>query len=343
MTESIEYMTVETEKPIKFSFRWVTGGGGLSLFSHKGRLDGEGLTLDRRLVGYQTMLGAKQVDDRLLVLVDPETAPDKLWKKAVDLGGAYVFAMSLSRKKAKALTLRINRKRSALDAEETLRELTLAGEPGAFRTEVCPNCQSTIDLSKLDETTYFYCPYCQNLYGRDHELVDDGEKHKTCEECGMFDRVKTYTEFYFYFLVVFGGISYKRRHMCANCAGRMFWKMLLLNLIFVVGIIPSFYVLIKSMTGRDQRMKDLTRANRLAMKGRYPEAAPLYQEIHVAVPNHPGVLLNEAIGAMNLGDMDQTASLLERSMQSCANYQPTIDLIGELQAVAETEFAEGTE
>ena len=147
----------------------------------------------------------------------------------------------------------------------------------------------------------------------------------------MFDRVRGYTEFYFYFLVIAYGFSMKRRHVCDNCADSIFRKTLLLNLIFILGVPSSIYLKLKSLSGREPLLRELAKANALARKGRFKEAAPIFKRLQSKYPDHPGLLLDEGLGYLQGKNYNSAFEQFKRALSACNNYLPVLQLIQRIQ------------
>jgi DNA-directed RNA polymerase subunit RPC12/RpoP len=152
--------------------------------------------------------------------------------KACQEGG--VLALEVQGVQARDLERTIDRRASALAAQRHKRELAAAGDENRYRVMTCPHCQATIDLSDFERTRYVYCRYCGSILDRGGGIVSSGDAYHVCSECQMFGRVRGYTVFYFYFLLVVYGFSYGRRYLCDTCAVRTAQRALLLNLIFLL-------------------------------------------------------------------------------------------------------------
>jgi tetratricopeptide (TPR) repeat protein len=185
----------------------------------------------------------------------------------------------------------------------------------------------------MPSTPYVYCRYCETVFAakKGKEIITRGSTYHECDECGMFGRIRGYTEFYFYFLLVAYGFSYKERYLCDSCAHRMFVKTLLTNLIFILGVPSSIYAKLKSLTGREAGLKKLGRASALSRAGKYQQAAPIYQQIYQKHPEHPGLRMNEGIGHLRGNDVQGAMRCFEQSLKACGNYLPVIRLIRQMQ------------
>jgi hypothetical protein len=155
----------------------------------------------------------------------------------------------------------------------------------------------------------------------------------------MYDRVRGYTIFNFYFLLVVYGYSVKRRFVCDTCATRLAQRALLVNLLFLLGVPSAVYMWIKSQTGREPYFQDLAKANKLALKGRYQEADEIYDRLFSQYPDHPGLLMNKGLGHLHGKDGSGGMGFLGRSLRACANYLPSMQLIRRIQQSAQVNGA----
>ncbi len=325
-------MQQQGEMIIKFRFMKngaVTFGGG------KATLAEDGIAFKEFVLPYEHIANTETRDrNMVLVLSDTSAVQGKALKYLDD----DCLVVAISSPKTDLVEAAIDRRASAAEAEQNRMRLEMEGRAELYRESVCPHCQATIDLSELDHTPYIYCRFCHSLYQEGGAKADDD--YRTCDECAMYDRVKGYTEFYFYFLLVVYGWSHKRRHMCDTCAGRVFIKNLLLNLLFIIGIPFAIAIKIKSLSGRNPELNDLAEANRLARKGRIMEANQLYEKLLARHRGHPGILMNQAIGYLNADRADLAVENLERAIDGCANYMPVFQLIAALQDETEPQLTE---
>lgn len=325
---------MQIPQELKFKFRFVKGGQQTGILSKKGLATQTELTLGGDHVRYSDIVDTTTRDKRLVIVLRPGGDYGPVISKGESEGGIIV----LETYKVKALEL--ERFVDRLSAEKLLQQrksdLAAEGKGHLYRESSCPHCQARIDLSELDKSTYTYCRFCETVFREGADTVTKGDTYRVCDECDMFDRVRGYTEFYFYFLLVVYGFSYKRRHLCDNCASSLFWKVLLINMIFVLGVPSAIWLKIKSMSGRDPALGELAGANKLALKGKMGEAEPVFHRLYQQYPDHPGLLYNQAIGHLTGGeDIDSAMGYFDRSLTSCANYFPTIQFLARLQAVAE--------
>jgi hypothetical protein len=312
-----------------FKFQWCVGGAPTGIFRVKASIVDDALVLGGSRIPWAAVVDTTTRDERLLLVIDPQAATlDEGGRRSLSEGCAWVIAPS----GVKALDLEraIDRKASRAEIERTKKKLEAEGRLSEFRTITCPRCDSIVNLSAFSETRHVFCRFCDTLFvGRTRNVVTD-HNHRICSECNLFDHVQSYTEFYFYFLLVVYGFSYKRRHLCAGCAGRLFWKVLLINTIFVLGIPPAVWMKVKSMSGKTPTMKLLAAANVKNRKGDVAGADALYAQVFKAMPDHPGVLLNQAQAHFISGDADGGARALRKSLDSCSNYHPSLGVVAAL-------------
>ena len=315
---------------IKFKFRFYKDGKAQSTFRLHGVVNEDGLHLNDIAIPYENILGTKRSDSFVIIALSSGTDSAILdaLRKALNDGNTLVIGVD--KKQVDPLFRRINLMSSGVRAEMKRDALAAAGKGELFRAKSCPHCGAIIDLSELNATRYVYCQYCESVFNEAGEIATIGDEYRVCPECGFFDRVKSYTEFYFIFLIWFYYFTSKRRHLCRNCAKRVVLKMFFVNTLGILGWIPTLVMAYKSMTGVDPALQPLSRANRLAKKKRFRQAIPLYEAMADRFPEHPGLIYNE-MRAFFIGDEPEAAvATAVRCIASCANYLPAIELIGPL-------------
>ncbi|MEW6737093.1 MAG: hypothetical protein AB1489_37750 [Acidobacteriota bacterium] len=321
--------------PIQFKFKYVRNNQASGVFSQKGLLDHQGLTLAQNTISYHNIAAVQILDNRLvLVLSDVRQLSDKAINLLINNN---ILVIEVYKTNTLELKVMINRVLSQKEAEAIRQQLISNDRSNFFAIVNCPQCQATIDQSERERTRYIYCRFCETIFQPGSPLITNGMNYRICGDCNMFDRISGYTEFYFYFLLVVYGFSYKRRHVCDNCANRIFWKTLFANLIFVLGVPFSIYVKIKSMIGRDANLQELAKANSLASKGKYQEAAVIYSRLQQNYPEHPGLLLSQGLGHLTGNDIQGAINCFNRSLKACNNYSPAVDLISRLQQAAKSQ------
>lgn len=317
-----------------FKFRFVRGSQTTGLFATQGQVQGDELCLGDDRLPMDQILRVEVRDNRLILVLDEGIhLTGKLATESVD---GRVLVIEIYKITPRVLEQHIERVCSASAAAAHRKALEAEGRGDEYRDVTCPDCQATVDLSGVPESPYVYCPYCDSIFHQGSmTLATSGERYRVCDECELFDRVRGYTEFYFYFLLIVYGFSYKRRYVCDNCAGRLFWRTFLWNFLFLLGIPSSIWIKIKSMTGRDPQLRDLARANALAQGGQVDAAEQVYQRMEGQLADHPGLKLNRCYAHMEGGDFEGAMVCLQESLDACPNYLPAISVAHRVeQAVA---------
>lgn len=318
----------EKTEELEFRFQYVDAAGNATGFRSKlGCVMPTGVDLKGVEIPHEAIFDTAARDSRLILVLDGAQVPEEILKRIVD---HQVLALQVSKAKPVDLKRRIDRITSIHRAKRNRDALVAEGKEDTFRCLACPECEATLDVSGLPDTRYVYCPYCESLAGHDGERVPSGQHYRLCEECSWFDRVQGYTEFYFYFLLVLYGFSYKRRHLCDTCVNRVFWKVLLLNLVFILGVPSAIWMKVKSKFGRVEGFESLARANALAKKGRAAEALQLYNSALERYPGHPGVLFSQASGELAAENLPGARDFLARALQECSNYIPAQGMLQSL-------------
>lgn len=312
-----------TSEIATFSFRYFLPGE--TIFGKRQGAIGRALTLDDTEVPWDQLIETLARGNRLVMVLGVGVTPGKrLGKYLLEGRTLAILPAGIS---AAQLKRAIDRRISLLEAEQRRAQLIADGQEHLIRSVVCPVCKATVDLSGLEPTRYAYCRFCESIFADAPQHVTDGRVYRTCEECGMFDRIQDYPEFYFYFLLVVYGFSYKERWLCDSCAHDLFFKTLLANFLFVVGIPVSVWVKVKSMRGRDAAFESLPDGNYLAKAGRYQDAIPVFRKLLHKYPDHPGILSNQALAQLRAGHEQAAGETLARAIGSCNSYLPALQLL----------------
>lgn len=320
-----------TSEITTFDFRYVRGGQATFGKRH-GAIGPAALTLDDTEIPYERLLDTTTRGERMIIGLGEGVAPGPRLAKFL-AEGRWVVIVPL-KLDPRQLERAIDRRASSHQAELRRQDLIARGMEHLVRTVTCPVCKATVDLSGLDPARYTYCPFCESVFSQDGRDLTDGRRYRTCDECGLFDRIQEYPEFYFYFLLVVVGFRFKRRFLCDTCAHRLFIKALAINFIFVLGVPTAVWVKIKSLRGREAAFATLAEGNALARRGRYQEAIPLFGQLLGSHPEHPAILMNQALGHLQGGDQAGAARTLSRAAAACNNYLPVLRLLQPRQQTA---------
>lgn len=317
---------------LTFRFQYVNHvGKSKGLWTGPGTLTEDVIQLENNSLSYEAIRQSTCRDRRLILTLNPQDVESSDIRKHLINNNGLI--LDITRAKATDLELFIDRISSRYLADRHRKELELAGKGREFRSVTCPHCDATVDVSLLNKTPYTYCRFCDTIFQENGNLQTVGRDYRLCDECGWFGRVQGYTEVYFYFLLIVYGFSWKRRHLCDNCVNYVFWKVLLKNLLFVLGIFPALWMKLRSLWGHGQQLQNLAKANALGKKGKNDQAEVIYAELHDHYPKHPGLLLNQGFGYLQSGDRQRAWHFLEATLRSCSNYGPAVRIMNRLQDV----------
>ncbi|HEY0736232.1 MAG TPA: hypothetical protein VGD69_15055 [Herpetosiphonaceae bacterium] len=315
---------------LDFKFRYVRNNQSQGIFASKGSLTTFGLTLKDQALAYDDILGTYSIGRRLVLMLSQTAQTSLTFPKG--MLEENVIVIDTKPAIVQTIKRRIDQITSRRSAERHHQRLLQEDSEYAFRTVDCGECGAVIDVSELERTAYVYCNYCEHLLDQQGQKVAPDAAYTTCPECSMFDRVKSYTEFYFYFLIFVYGFSSSQRRVCDRCAQDVFGKTFWLNLPFLLGLPWSIAIKVRSTTGRDVGLQALPKANKLARRGRYPEAVPLYAQMNARYPEHPGLLMNQGIGLLSSDNANGANEYFSRSLKACSNYAPVLRLLHQLAA-----------
>lgn len=309
-------MQVTAANPLEFKFQWLNEEGRpTGWLRKKGRFDGETLTLDDA-----------QIPSAVIVEVATRDACLAITALSGNGEPAALVLMASSEKVAEQLKMSLDVARSSVWADMHRKDLEEKGHGHTFRTEQCPQCQATVDLSAMPRTPQLYCPFCQSLstVGPAAEPVS-GEKHlRLCDECGMFSKPQRFTIFYFYFVLLFYGWWSKVTWRCPACMRGEAWKMLFGNLLFVLGVPVALVQLFRSYGGTDISgpFRGLDKGNIKARNGDSSGALAHYRAILDRVPQCAGLKYNLGLALLQEGDKGRAAEAFAVALDDCANYLP---------------------
>ncbi len=299
---------------LKFKFQYLDANGSPTGFlSKKGLLDGEHLTLDKTPIPLDAIIRATRRFNNLLV----EASTDQL--------EPAVIAIQISSGSVRKLHSSINQTASARQIKSRQQRLVELGKAHLFRQALCPQCNSTIDLSGFPETPQSHCPYCDVISTLRQDADPDELGHGLCDECNYFSAPREFTIFYFYFLLFLAGYRYQRVYRCTTCMKRSAWKMLWGNLIFILGVPTAVTQLLRAYFGGNRAntvYPNIDHANKLAQQGRYEQAMAAYEAILQQRPNAAGIWFNQGLAAIQAKQYEEAIARLTLALEDCGNYQP---------------------
>ncbi len=221
----------------------------------------------------------------------------------------------------------VNRSLSTRRVKERLAKMTPEEQKMFFEKMNCPHCDAVVDLTDMVKTPYIYCPYCESLFNKHGYLTSGGNQYKTCPQTGYFDRIDEHTDFKMYYLYKESGF-HSHTYYCSDALAEQFFKEnALKNLVFGVGAFVNLWEKIRASARRHPSFEFLTEGNVLAMAGKMQEADERYYKVLQQHPEHPGIYLNYALGYLHIGDEEKGLRYLRKSLDGCANYQPTKEVL----------------
>ena len=309
---------------ISFNFTFATGESEFTWSGYKGVVNDQEIALGETGFSLAAVAETMARPERLIIaLRDGAQIPQELMKRVED-GIIVLTIMSDDTVKIKRV---IDKHSSAISCREHRQQLEAQGQGASFRSHRCPTCDSTINLTGLPETAYFYCPFCESIYLAGGALVNKGEDYCVCDECELFGHVQEYKIFYFYFLLVIYGWRSQQKFLCDGCARGELLKTLLCNLLFILGVPVSLWGLMRSYMGQDPRFEQLLDGNDYAREGKADLAGNIYEQISGKNPIHPGLAMNKGLAHLHGNNVNGAIEAFSAALESCSNYVPAIRLL----------------
>lgn len=322
-----------TPSEISFKFQYVQQGYARGIFATKGLASDREILLGRETLSYDDIANVQVRDNRFIIGLSRTANPSP--QIAQHLVDGTFLVLQLYGVKAIDFQRFVNAIASRKRVENLRREAIQSGQASAFHAPTCPECGATIGLSGFERVSSIYCPYCETIFRDNLQTIARGENYGICDECQMFDRVGSYTEFYLSPV----SYSYKRHpHICDNCADSLFWRMLWPNLFLTLvvtgfaGLALAVLIKIRASTGRDPKLQDLAKANAFLKKRKREKATPIYTQLYEQYPEHPGLLMNEGIASWHKNDDRKANDYFQRSRRACPNYIPVLRWIQQLES-----------
>jgi hypothetical protein len=317
---------------LRFKFKELNEKGQeTGLFSKKGEITDDQIVLDGNAIPLLAIAKTARRANRLILVVATKDQP-------------ITVAIAITSGKSQDLKQAIDGICSSGWARMHREEMEKNGKGALFRSEPCPYCRATVDLSGFEETPQMYCPFCETVVTRGPGAPRDEKSYRLCDKCGYYSQPKGFTVFYFIFLLVAYHFQYRTDTRCNACMRSEAWKMFFGNLIFVLGFPFALVQLLRAYFGGSTlsaSFSGLDAANRAAQAGRREKARALYDAILARLPQAAGVRLNRSL--MCLGAEPARAAVeAHAALKDCSNYAPAADAaIQALAAMGKREEAEG--
>lgn len=303
------------DAPIRFKFKFIDDAGNEAGFlAKKGSFDGETLTLGKDELPVAVVLRAQRRFNRLVLEILQGEGGET---------GALAFAITKGR--IDDLLSALNRSSSATWATIRSEALRKEGRGGAYRSAPCPYCASVVDLTDREPTPQLHCEYCDSVATLAEPRPAGEADMRPCDECGFYAKPRLFTTFYFYFLLVVYGYRSQKRYMCHSCMRGEAWKMVGVNMFFILGLPFSLVQLVRAYRGGVIGSKDfagLDDANAAAKAGKVERAAQGYEGILQRVDHAAGVRFNLGLANANAARWQEAATHFELALRSCGNYAP---------------------
>jgi len=317
-----------------FHYKEVNKDGKAVGGSRSGELRDDGLVLDGNHFPSQTIVRTHVRVNRIVLFVATETE-----------GGVIPLILEIRSGKAMAQELkrRIDQANSDRSTRQHLEKLQSSGGRERFRSESCPHCGVTIDLTGFPSSPQIYCPYCETITSLGGKSPSTESHFHLCESCGFFSRTRLFIGDVIIWLYLYY-ISYiryrsKRNVLCYSCMRGRAWKVVFSNFM-LVGLPMALYRLLVAYLGSwawSSPFSGLDAANRHAGKRRTARAEELYQSILARVPHAAGVHYNRAKMRSLAGDPGGCLDAINAAWADCANYDPALPLyLKSLEALGRT-------
>lgn len=318
----------------RFKFLDSTGKGQSRMYK-RGHVGDEGITLDGALLNFKDILDTARDYNELAIILYPAIASESTISNNVLPGTqSLILRIDTSAFEVKSY---IDRKLTEVKLQKKREEMLQDGQIRNFRTEECTNCRANLDLSFLADTQNIYCRYCETIFNRHGHIMPGIEDYATCKECGYYALISHY-----------GAQSKRGNECCINCARDILSE----EYIKPLGKTLHFFGKARAQQYATPQLSKLDEANRMAVAGKIDKAEKLYESMIERLPDFPGLHYNlgkayleasEALSmtAENKEDLQraevmlsQAAEAFKKSLEVCANYEPTFVLLKRRRDVA---------
>ncbi len=300
---------------LHFRFRDVDDlGREAGLRSRPGHFDGQTLWLDAAMLPIEQIRKTQRRHDRLIVHLDPTSYAGLM----VDS-----LAFSVCDGAIDALHSSLNELVSARRVAERREMMKSRRELDSCRSEECPHCRSTLDLTGFEETPQIYCDFCDTVYTADGSGPDDEAEFSLCDRSRLYARSRVFIESF---------VPWRRRrvHACNAAFAPTARRMLLCSLPLLVGVPIALHQLGRVLLGGEARsrgFRGLSRANADALSGRTDRAIAGYRELAQTLGPAAGVRYNEGLAAAKAEYFAEAVLAFEAALEDCANYRPAAELL----------------
>ena len=303
--------------PIQFKFRGQKASGDfVGSFSKGGAFDANHLFLGSTAVPMAEIVDVRRWGNRHVIVA--RKGPD----------GAAIYDLFVDPDQRDSLARGIHAVASRNRAEAHRVELAAKGGEARFRTQSCPCCEGTLDLTDTPASPQVYCFFCDAILTGQGDATGEERTYGLCHACGLFTQVRGFTAS-FYWLVLAYRMGTKL--LCGACERKEAWKMLLGNVPCLLGIPMSLGLLCRAYAASKSgpSYTGLDAANALVRRKRFEEAASAYELVAQRVLPTAGVRYNQGLAMFRAERWPEAALCLERSLSECGNFLPSARLLVE--------------
>jgi len=339
-----------------FKFRFLNEEGKpKSTFAQRGIVDEKGVWFSEdALLRYVDIYDIIREHNYLVFVLYPAIAAHHTVTDNV-LPESNSIVLDVPKDQAFQIKAIMDERFTAKRAKKRFAELEASNQAKHFKTVKCPRCRSTIDLTFKKNTPYAYCDNCELVFNQHRHIMPNTEEHKICPECGYFNRVQYYPNAQMYFYGEEKAFSNEEVFCCDSCADRLFQENIRKNTLFLVGLPKTLKIKFMQLSNTPPTLKGMTEANRIAFEGGdMAKAFRTYQSLILHNEFYPGVHYNYGKAYLDEANRIEEAAKneeqqeeawrvrqkgvkqLRRSLQGCANFKPTLELLadhGELEYI----------
>ena len=345
---------------LNFRFKYIDGKGKKTpLIPEQARVDIDGIRLGEDVLQFDDIYEVHRYRNRLNLRLLPYLPLGKsLSRQIIPGSSSLMLGISDGTETAFAVKSAIDQRISSKIIREAKQKMEYEGSAVPMRTAKCPSCDCVLHLTDYRDTPLIYCKYCENIFDKHGDLLAHTADHGICPECGYYNRLRSRTDFRFYFLpfwinfrpaavqkfnlwppkLKIQSFRFKilpgetesrsnRRYCCDSCADRTvndsFWK----NAVWLAGLIPALYMSYRSKSGRNPAFLELSDANRLAQEGNFEKANEIFSLLMLKNDGQPGLHYNWGMAFLKEGNEEKAAREFQKALLSCGNYLPVVEVL----------------
>lgn len=227
----------------------------------------------------------------------------------------------------------VNAAVSKLRADRKVSQVLAEGEEN-FRTEVCPYCSSTVELTNFEVSPQVFCTYCFSLFQPRHPNPTAAAGMGFCKNCGLFDKLKWYRYTADIQTTMFGGTRYvvETSLLCQTCLKNKARGMCILAAIGVITMPIGIWLYRRTVKPQEmppnlEKLKDANKLVASEKPDKIQQGQEIYQEILAKTRNNAGIRTNVAQAHLSKNDLRGAVVALEAALEDCSNFAPAANLL----------------